>query len=184
MSKAPRRKREQAVELNGPATSADPEMARKLAELKRQLEDIAGKKIDESPEQLAIFSVPVGSASNEENSQVLVKLIAVGRKFCVTPITLLDASGRSTTGTDGKSVFLLSSFLCANINQFSEPVFLLATPHAANACYTTMTYDIVANPDGGNDVQITAHAWRPNGVAAPNISFDWRCRVVSPPVVA
>ena len=167
--------------------SIDPEMARKLAELKQQLEDIVGKEIDATPEQLATFAYPVGSAFYayaDEESEVLWRRIMFPGKFCVTPVRLLEASGRSSTGTDGKSVFLLSSFLCNQLNQFSEPVFLLATPHAANACYITMTYDIVANPDGGNDVQITAHAWRPNGVAAPNISFDWRCRVVSTPVVA
>ena len=189
MSKTPRRKREQAVELNGPATSIDPEMARKLADLKKQLEDISGKEIDASPEQLVIFSHPVGSAfyaAADENAEVLFRRIIFPGKFCMQPVRLLEASGRSTTGTDGKSVFLLSGFICADQSQFSEPVYLLATPHVATACYMTMTHEIVpTNPPSPlfNDVQITAHSWRPNGTAAPNISFDWRCRVPSAEII-
>jgi hypothetical protein len=163
----------------------DPELETKLAELKKQLEKVAGKQIDASPEQLAIFAYPVGSAFYEENSQVLWRRIIFPGKFCVSPVTLLDASGRSFTGTDGKSVFLLSSFICSDLNSFSEPVFLLGTPHVANACYVTLTHAIVPDPNhpGYNDVQITAYSWGPNGKAAPNISFDWRCRVVSAPII-
>jgi hypothetical protein len=163
----------------------DPELARKLAELKKQLEAVTGKEIDASPEQLAAFAYPAGSAFYEENSQVLWRRIIFPGKFCVSPVTLLDASGRSSTGTNGTIVFLLSSFICSDINSFSEPVFLLATPHVASACYITMTHQIVPdqNHPGYNDVQITAHAWGPNGTPAPNISFDWRCRVVSNPII-
>ena len=168
--------------------SIDPEMARKLAEPKQQLEDIVGKEIDATPEQLATFAYPVGSAFYayaDEESEVLWRRIIFPGKFCVTPVRLLEASGRSSTGTDGKSVFLLSSFLCNQLNQFSEPVNLLATPHVVNACYMTMTHEIVSDPNnpGYNDVQITAYAWGPNGIAAPDISFDWRCRVPSAEII-
>ncbi len=163
----------------------DPELERKLAEIKKELEKVAGKQIDAGPEQLAIFSYPAGSAFYEENSQVLWRRIIFPGKFCVSPVTLLDASGRSFTGADGKSVFLLSSFICSDLNSFSEPVFLLATPHVTNACYMTLTHAIVPDPNhpGYNDVQISAYSWGPNGMAAPNISFDWRCRVVSNPII-
>ena len=106
-------------------------------------------------------------------------------KFCMRPVRLLEASGRSTTGSDGKSVFLLSGFICSDFNDFSEPVYLLATPHVATACYMTMTHEIIQNPPNPpfNDVQITAYSWGPNGIAAPNISFDWRCRVPSAEII-
>jgi hypothetical protein len=163
----------------------DPEMATKLATLKKQIEEVTGKEVDASAEQIAIFAFPAGSAFYEENSQVLWRRIIFPGKFCNTPVTLLDASGRSSSGPDGKSVFLLSSFICNSLNSFSEPVFLLATPHVTNPCYTTMTYEIVPDPSnpGYNDVQITAYTWSPNGTPATNISFDWRCRVVSIPVI-
>jgi hypothetical protein len=169
--------------------SIDPEMERKLAKLKKQLEEITGKEIDASPEQLAIFAYPAGSAFyafTDEESEVLWRRIIFPGTFCVEPVRLLEAGGRSSTGTDGKSVFLLSSFLCPGVHQFSEPVNLLATPHVAKACYITMTHEIVPNPNdpGYNDVQITAYAWGSNGAAAPNISFDWRCRVPSAEIIS
>src|SRR6516165_5784969 len=86
--------------------SIDPEMAGKLAELKKQLEEVTGREIDASPEQLAIFAFPVGSAfyaAADESAEVLWRRIIFPGKFCVTPVRLLEASGRSTTGSDGKS---------------------------------------------------------------------------------
>ena len=72
----------------------DDQMSAKLAELKKQLEKISGKEIDASAEQLASFSFPVGSAFYEENSQVTSRRIIFPGKFCTSPLTLLDASGR------------------------------------------------------------------------------------------
>jgi len=169
--------------------SIDPEMAGKLAELKKQLEEVTGREIDASPEQLAIFAFPVGSAfyaAADESAEVLWRRIIFPGKFCVTPVRLLEASGRSTTGSDGKSVFLLSEFICSGANEFSEPVYLLATPHVATACYMTMTHEIIPRDPPSppfNDVRITAYSWAPNGIAAPNISFDWRCRVPSAEII-
>jgi hypothetical protein len=159
-------------------------VATKLANLKKRIEEITGKEIDASAEQLITFAYPVGSAFYEQNSEVLWRRIIWPGQFCVSPVTLLDASGRSTTGSDGKSVFLLSYFICRSNNFFSEPVFLLATPYAANPCYITVTHQIVPDPNTvPNDVQITAYAWSASGTPAPNISFDWRCRVVSTPII-
>src|SRR6516162_6365882 len=172
-----------------PEMSIDPEMARKLAELKKQLEEVTGREIDASPEQLAIFAFPVGSAfyaAAHESAEVLWRRIIFPGKFCVAPVRLLEASGRSTTGSDGKSVFLLSVFICSGANEFSEPVYLLATPHVATACYMTMTHEIIPRDPPSppfNDVRITAYSWAPNGIAAPNISFDWRCRVPSAEII-
>lgn len=169
--------------------SIDPEMAGKLAELKKQLEEVTGREIDASPEQLAIFAFPVGSAfyaAADEGAEVSWRRIIFPGKFCVSPVRLLEASGRSTTGSDGKSIFLLSGFICSGLNEFSEPAYLLATPHVATACYMTMTHEIIPlNPPNPpfNDVQITAYSWAPDGKAAPNISFDWRCRVPSAEII-
>jgi hypothetical protein len=44
----------------------------------------------------------------------------------------------------------------------------------------TTTHALV---DNGNDVQITVFAWNAGGAAAPNVSFDWRCRVVSNQII-
>lgn len=163
----------------------DDKVSASLTELKTQLEKISGKEIDASAEQLKLFSFPVGSAFYEENSQVASRRIIFPGKFCTSPVTLLDASGHSSTGGDGKRVFRLRDFICSDLNSFSEPVFLLATPKTTSACYITLTHHLIQNPDNStfNDVEITAFTWKPNGEAAPNIAFDWRCRVVSNPII-
>jgi len=165
--------------------SVDSELAAKLAELKKQIEEVVGKEIEADPDQLAVFAFPAGAAYYEEGSQVLWRRIIFPGSFCVSPVTLLDASGRSLTGSNGTVKFLLSNFICSDINSFSEPVHLLGTPQVTKACYVTMTHAIVPDPvhQGYNDVEITAYAWGPNGKPAPEISFDWRCRVVSNPII-
>jgi len=39
------------------------------------------------------------------------------------------------------------------------------------------------NPSFNNDLQITLFAWDANGAAAPSVSIDWRCRLVSLPII-
>ena len=159
----------------------DDRMSAALADVKTQLEKATGKESDVAAEQLAFFSFPVGSSFYEENSQTTWRWIIFEGKFCNSPVRLLDATGRTATGADGKRVFLLSDFICSDTNSFAEPVFLLATPKTATACYVTLMHELVRNPDSPifNDLQITAFTWKPNGEPAPNIPFDWRCRVVS-----
>ena len=163
----------------------DPATMKQLADLKKQIEKIVGKAIDAEPSQLINLAHPVGSSYYEEGSQVTWYRTFFPGKFCVSPVTLLDASGHSATGPDGTRVFLLSAFICSSLNSFSEPAFLLATPKTASACFITLTHQIVPdqNSPGYNDVQITARSWGPSGTAAANVPFDWRCRVVSNPII-
>jgi|SRR5690242_4502740 hypothetical protein len=164
----------------------DPKMSAALGDFKTQLEKISGTQIEASADQLAFFSFPVGSAFYEENSQITSRFVVLPGKFCTTPRTLLDATGRTSTGADGKRVFRLSDFICSSLNSFSEPVFLLATPKTATPCYITLTHQLIKdpnNPNSFNDVEITAFTWKPGGEADPNIAFDWRCRVVSNPII-
>jgi hypothetical protein len=135
-----------------------------------------------SPEQPAISSLPV----YEDHSQVASRRIISAGNLGTGPLTFLDASGRASTGPDGRRVFRLSDFVC-DINSFSEPVFLIATPKTSRACHVTLTHELIENPsDPGSfsDVEITAFTWKPNGTADPNIVFDWRCRVVSNPIIS
>ena len=44
-----------------------------------------------------------------------------------------------------------------------------------------MTHVLVPNqsvPGAFSDLQITVFTFKPNGTAAPNVSFDWRCRLL------
>ena len=98
------------------------------------------------------------------------------------PANLFDVSSRSSTGADGKAVFLLSDFICSTINSFAEPVNVVVTPNTTTPCYATMTHVLVPNPNvpgAFKDLQITVFTFKPNGTAAPNVSFDWRCRLLS-----
>jgi hypothetical protein len=45
-----------------------------------------------------------------------------------------------------------------------------------------MTHTLVPNPGAPgsfSDLQIVVSTWGANGQPAPNISFDWRCRLLS-----
>jgi hypothetical protein len=165
--------------------SDDSVTTEKLTEFKTTIERIVGEEITGDPDQLVNLAYPVGSSYYEEGGQATWYRIFFPGKFCVNPVTLLDASGHTSTGADGTRVFLLSTFICSALNYFSAPVFLLATPKTASPCYVTLAHQIVPDPNnpGYNDVQITAYSWGPTGAAAPDIPFDWRCRVVSNPII-
>jgi hypothetical protein len=161
--------------------------ARKLTELKKQLEAISGAEIDASPEQLIQLFFRV-SLSSSGDGVVMSRSIILPGKSCVQtsafqpPASLLDVSSRSSTGADGKRVLLITDFICSTLNLFSEPVSLVVTPNSATPCYATMTHSLVPNPSAPgsfNDLQITVFTWNAQGVAAPDISFDWRCRLLS-----
>jgi hypothetical protein len=77
-------------------------------------------------------------------------------------------------------VFLVSDFLCGQFGGvaalgFAEPINVVATPRAESPLFLTVTYSLVPE---GTDIQITVFSWDANGVAAPNVEFDWRCRAV------
>jgi hypothetical protein len=170
-----------------------PKRPTKTANIKEQLEKIVGHKIDESEQQLARFSFPVGSfayltqTAAPIDSPILAfttwkSHIPFLNKFCFGN-ALLEASGGSSTLADGKRVFLVSDFLCGPYGEaalgFAEPINVVATPRAESPLFLTVTYSLVSegtDPQFHPDVQITVFARDANGVAAPNVEFDWRCR--------
>jgi len=101
---------------------------------------------------------------------------------------LLDVSSFSATGTDGKVRFRLTQFICFEIGSFEGPINVVATPGASKPVFLTIKSSLVlrgkrpsvTNPHPtrkGVDVEIEVFSWDANGAAAPNIGFDWRCRV-------
>ena len=161
----------------------DPDTAdtAKLAELKARLEEIAGRKLDMTDEQLLFLRWPVSSStyettlSSDDDAWVSNHTVFPPRLTCEDS-HLLDTCGYSTTGNNGQVTFLLSSVLCPrnNLNSFYEPVNLLATPQATAPFFMTVSHKLITN---GSDVQITAYAWKPDGAPAANVSFYWRCRL-------
>jgi hypothetical protein len=150
----------------------------------KQLSDLAGKEVRASEEHLIHLIFPIASSSVEPG-QVTFERIFFPGKTC-SPRDLLDVAGTSSTGADGKRVFLLSDVLCSTINNFAAPVNLVATPRSAIPCYATTTSTLVPNPalpGAFSDVQITIFTWAPDGSPSPAVAVDWRCRVVQIPII-
>src|SRR5439155_26099613 len=96
-------------------------------------------------------------------------------------IPTLDVGAHSVTGTDGKSVFRLTDFVCLSGQyQLSLPINTVATPVSATPVFVTAQYALINN---ATDVEFTVFAWDPSGTAAASIPFDLRCRVAFPQII-
>ncbi|WHZ10721.1 MAG: hypothetical protein OJF60_001160 [Burkholderiaceae bacterium] len=157
--------------------------SKKAAELKKQLEAIAGHEIDVSPAQILNLWYPVSASSTTDGSATW-RSIFFPSKRC-NDATLLDVDGTSSTGPNGQRTFLLSEVLCWTSFVFAYPANVVATPRGAAPFYLTTTYQTVGPQPGtlNTDLQITVYSWQPGGAAAPGVTFDWRCRVVSVPII-
>jgi hypothetical protein len=147
------------------------------ANIKKQLETLTGHKIDVSAEELIkVIRYPIGAYDYTDGSAAW-RWIFFLDKSC-SNARLLDVSGVSSTEANGTRVFLLSDFVCFPLNRRSlaEPINVVATARSTTPFFVTTTHALVNN---GTDVQITVFAWDDKGAAAPNVMFDWRCRVVS-----
>lgn len=163
------------------ATKSDD--AKKAAELKKQFEAIAGHEIDISPAQILNLWYPLGANSTNDGSATWRSIIFPGKRC--NDVTLLDVDGTNSTGSNGQRTFLLSDMLCWSVFVFAYPANVVATPRGASPFFVTTTYQTVSGPPGSpnTDLQITVYSWQPGGAAAPNVTFDWRCRVVSVPII-
>jgi hypothetical protein len=167
----------------------DTEMTAKVAELKKHLEGIAGNKIDLSAEQLVAAVFPIAASTylakhDIDNDAWITKRRLIFPQPVCTDSELLDTSGLSETGTDGKLVFRLRTFLCDrdSLGAFEEPVNLVATPQGPKPHYVTMLHHLIKTVPASpyfTDVEISAFTWNPDGSPAPNVWFFWRCRVVA-----
>ena len=147
------------------------------SEAKARLEALAGYDIDEATAQSKSWWMPIGAYSFSDGLVTWRNIIRFLPKSC-NDARLLDVSGVSSTGGDGKRVFRLSEFVCfGTINSLAEPINVVATPLANTPGFLTAQHQLI--PATVDDVEITIFAWDANGVPAPNVVFDWRCRVVS-----
>jgi hypothetical protein len=150
------------------------------ANIKKELEALTGHKIDFSAEQFVkVLTYPIGAYDYTQGSAAWIRIIFPG-KNCSDAI-LLDVSGTSFTEADGTRVFLLSDFVCfPQVRSLAEPINVVATARSTTPFFVTTTHALVNN---GTDVQITIFAWDAKGAAAPDVTFDWRCRVVSNQII-
>lgn len=157
----------------------------KVAELRKQLESISGQQVDASEEQLLQLFYRVSLYNYEDGTIMSASPFHPGKsctQASTLPASFLDVSSSSSTDASGRRAFLLTDFMCSTVNSFGAPVSLEVTPFARTPCYATMTHTLVPNPSAPgsfNDLQIVVFTWGANGQAAPNISFDWRCRLLS-----
>lgn len=87
---------------------------------------------------------------------------------------VFDVSGFTQTQANGQIVFRLSNFRCPQGETYSAPLNVVATPVSQKPFFITVMQALVNN---GTDVEITVFSWDANGAPAPNIPFNWRCRV-------
>jgi hypothetical protein len=165
----------------------DAQDAAKRAELKAALEDIAGRKLDMTDEQLLSGLWPITSSTylakhDVDDDAWITSERIVNPQPTSTDSALLDTSGLSVTGDNGQIVFrlnILKGYDRHGFNTYNEPVNLLATPQGTRPFFMTMShtfiYDAIFHVNA--DVEIKACSWNPDGTAAANVHFYWRCRV-------
>jgi hypothetical protein len=173
---------------------SDAQETAKRTELNKRLEEIVGRKLDMTDEQLLAALRPIASstylAKHDEDDDAW---ITSERFISPQPIAangrLLDTSGLSVTGSNGQLVFRLRNFLGARdeIAQFFEPINLLAMPQGTSPFFMTMNHKFIQDPDPMipyyTDVEIMASTWNPDGTAAANVRFYWRCRVAADTII-
>jgi hypothetical protein len=160
----------------------------KLAELKTRLEEIAGRKLDMTDEQLLSFVFPIGASTFiakhdfDDDAWITRERLIFPSPVC-SDGNLLDTSGLSATESNGQVAFRLRKLVCGrdSIGIFNEPVNLVATPQGASPFFITMRHQLIKDPSLPyfTDVEITASAWHPDTTVAANVRFYWRCRVAA-----
>lgn len=151
-------------------------MPDKKPEVKQEhIEGILGEKI--SPEALPAiqFFQDVAVTTETPSTTTQRSFIIVWPNRCYAS-NAVDVSGFTQTGANGQVAFRLSSFLCPGTHTFTLPVNVLTTPISRKPFFLTVMHTLINN---GADVEITVFAWDANGAPAPDVVFNWRCRVTS-----
>jgi hypothetical protein len=166
----------------------DAQETAKRAELKAGLEEIAGRKLNMTDEQLLSGFWPVASSTYlakhdaDDDAWITSERIAFPPPISMDS-ALLDTGGLSVTGSGGQIVFRLGNpsggYQRRGFNTYNEPVNLVATPQGTSPLFMTMSHKFVYDEiyHLNYDVEITACSWKPDGTAAANVHFYWRCRV-------
>src|SRR5262245_64185903 len=91
---------------------------------------------------------------------------------------LLDVSGASYSGADGKRVVRLSYVVCLRDDYLLvEPINVLATVRSVEPFFVTNTHALIS-PTNPTDLEITFFAWDNTGQAAPHVYFVWRYHAI------
>jgi hypothetical protein len=134
-----------------------------------------------TPEELNTIKVWQGVSTWNliERASVTLKPLYFSAKFCQLT-ELLDVSGIARTDLNGTVRFRLTDFICIDGVALDTPINMVATPLGSQPIFLTLNHTLVMDPSNlfGRDVEFEVFTWDADGVAAPDITFDWRCRVV------
>lgn len=139
----------------------------------KALEDLLGQKLSPDAAKLINLFQAVASYTRTPGTTTKRNVLILRPNVCYLA-DLLDVSGFAITGTDGTSTFWLTNFICHSGERFNQPINVVATPFSSTPCFVTMTHSLVNN---GDDVEIKVASWDPGGAPAPQVAFNWRCRV-------
>lgn len=149
------------------------EKTKTTVDVKKALKAVLGPDLELDPDLEVAVSARVGTYTTPQGKTSSRHYYLRSRPVC-HDTNLLDVSGVSRTGADGKAEFLLSEFHCLRTTPaFEGPVNFLATPRSRSPVFLTVMRAFTADR---RDVKLTVRSWGPTGSPAPEICFDWRCR--------
>jgi hypothetical protein len=138
-------------------------------DINQQLEARLGYELDADAVQFINLIQSVASSTRSEDSTTQKNLTVAKPNQCYLA-RFLDVGGFATTGSDGKSLFRLTNFLCPTDERFFQPINVFATPLSSSPCFLTVVHSLLNN---GVDVEIQVSTWDANGAAAPNVPLNW-----------
>ena len=142
--------------------------------IKKKIVSVISEELGEDAAQLVIFFETIATSTTSEGHATEIRTLGIEQKRC-NLTRLLDVSGFTVTGSEGKAQFRLTTFICHPGNLlFFPPINVVATPISATPHFLTLAHSIV---DNGADVEIAVASWGANGTTASNVFFDWPCRV-------
>ena len=153
-------------------------------DIKKAMESILGHELpEEAVEFINLFSnVATYDRTDKPGEYYLTeKSLIANLPNRWGTVNLLDLSGWWMTGNDGNSRFRLTDFMCEKTIPLIYPINVVVTPISSKPCFATVLHSLVKNNSNEViDAEIQVSTWDATGAAAPNISFDWRCRVPIP----
>jgi hypothetical protein len=156
----------------------------KKSETRKSLEALLESELTEEELQRISFfqKVATYAFSDDPGGPILTeKNLLIPLPNRCTNVAVLDVYGIATTGSNGKSVFRLTQFICPGEDLiFLPPINFVATPLSSTPCFPTATRTLVNN---NADVEIQVSMWDASGTPVPGVSFDWHCHVVRATII-
>ncbi len=144
--------------------------------VRRHFEAILGRDVAIDPTGQEVVLRDVIASYSWTEGQVTSRHIGTtgqSTKACRS-VRLLDVSGMSYTGSHGTVQFELNDYFCGDSDSSGlHPMNFVATPRSRQPVLLTAMRSLTA----GQGVQIEVMTWDATGNPAPNIPFDWRCRM-------